>query len=49
MNRIFQTLMILAATALAGVSCSYLDKKPDNLRTMDQIWQTRADAEAFLN
>lgn len=41
--------MILAATALAGVSCSYLDKKPDNLRTMDQIWQTRADAEAFLN
>ena len=41
--------MILAATALAGVSCSYLDKKPDNLRTMDQIWQTRADDEALLN
>lgn len=31
------------------VSCSkYLDKKPDNLLTEDQIWQTRANAEAFL-
>jgi hypothetical protein len=30
-------------------SCSkYLDKKPDNLLTEDQIWQTRANAEAYL-
>src|SRR3954468_1030840 len=31
-------------------SCSkYLDKKPDNLLTEDQIWQTRTNAEAYLN
>jgi starch-binding outer membrane protein, SusD/RagB family len=30
-------------------SCSkYLDKKPDNLLTEDQIWQIRANAEAYL-
>lgn len=27
----------------------YLDKKPDNLLTSDMIWQTRANAEAYLN
>lgn len=32
------------------VSCSkYLDKKPDNLLTEDQVWQTRANAESYLN
>jgi len=30
-------------------SCKkYLDQKPDNLLTEDQIWQTRANAEAYL-
>ncbi|NLU95255.1 RagB/SusD family nutrient uptake outer membrane protein [Chitinophaga sp. Ak27] len=36
--------------AMSLASCSkYLDKKPDNLLTEDQIWQTRANAEAYLN
>ncbi len=35
--------------SLGLASCSkYLDKKPDNLLTEDQIWQTRANAEAYL-
>ncbi|MDH7461156.1 RagB/SusD family nutrient uptake outer membrane protein [Chitinophagaceae bacterium 26-R-25] len=33
-----------------ATGCSkYLDKKPDNLLTSDMIWQTRANAEAYLN
>src|SRR5882757_9203613 len=41
--------------AIAGMfflslfSCKkYLDQKPDNLLTEDQLWQTRANAEAYL-
>jgi hypothetical protein len=30
------------------LSCNYLDKKPDNLLTEGMIWQTRANAEAYL-
>src|SRR6185369_7429488 len=31
-------------------SCTkYLDQKPDNLLTEDQVWQTKANAEAYLN
>ncbi|GAO43073.1 RagB/SusD family nutrient uptake outer membrane protein [Flavihumibacter petaseus] len=35
--------------ALLLLSCSkYLDKKPDNLLTEEQVWETRANAEAYL-
>jgi hypothetical protein len=35
--------------ALVFASCTkYLDKKPDNLLTEDQLWQTKANAEAYL-
>jgi len=34
---------------MAMVSCYNLNKKPDNLLTADMIWQTRANAEAYLN
>ncbi|MGF7023553.1 RagB/SusD family nutrient uptake outer membrane protein [Sphingobacterium sp. HSC-15S19] len=30
-------------------SCTYLDKKPDNLLTSDMLWETRANAEGYLN
>jgi hypothetical protein len=31
-------------------SCKkYLDQKPDNLLTEEQLWQTRANAESYLN
>ena len=31
-------------------SCTkYLDQKPDNLLTEEQIWKTKANAEAYLN
>ncbi|HKO82448.1 MAG TPA: RagB/SusD family nutrient uptake outer membrane protein [Chitinophagaceae bacterium] len=45
-------LLIVLTALVAGClsSCSkYLDKKPDNLLTEDQIWQTRANSEAYLN
>ena len=31
------------------LSCNYLDKKPDSLITEDMIWQTRSNAESYLN
>jgi starch-binding outer membrane protein, SusD/RagB family len=35
--------------AVVFTACTkYLDQKPDNLLTEDQIWQTRANAEAYL-
>ncbi|MBO9727437.1 MAG: RagB/SusD family nutrient uptake outer membrane protein [Chitinophaga sp.] len=34
---------------MLGACSKYLDKKPDNLLTDDQIWQTRANAEAYLS
>ncbi|MRG48269.1 RagB/SusD family nutrient uptake outer membrane protein [Chitinophaga sp. SYP-B3965] len=47
MNKHKYLLLFCAGILL---SCSkYLDKKPDNLLTEDQIWQTRANAEAYLN
>lgn len=32
-----------------AAGCSYLDKQPDNLLTAEMLWQTRANAEAYLN
>ncbi|MES1249186.1 MAG: RagB/SusD family nutrient uptake outer membrane protein, partial [Chitinophaga rupis] len=45
------TAYIYAAVGLllSFSSCKkYLDQKPDNLLTEDQLWQTRANAEAYL-
>jgi len=39
--------ILLALLAAAGCN-KYLDKKPDNLLTSDMLWQTRANAEAYL-
>jgi len=42
-------LAITAFLLLSLSSCKkYLDQKPDNLLTEDQLWQTRANAEAYL-
>lgn len=41
--------IILLLLPVAMGSCYYLDKKPDNLLTEDMIWQTRANAESYLN
>lgn len=40
---------LLLACVTVLFSCHYLDKKPDNLLTEDQIWLTRANAESYLN
>ncbi|WP_343561714.1 RagB/SusD family nutrient uptake outer membrane protein [Sphingobacterium sp.] len=40
-------LSLLALTLMQ--SCNYLDKKPDNLLTSDMLWETRANAEGYLN
>lgn len=43
-------LFFIGISLVTLVSCTkYLDKKPDNLLTDDQIWQTRANAEAYLS
>ena len=45
-------LMLLfgATLSILFFSCKkYLDKKPDNLLTEDQVWQTKANAEAYLH
>lgn len=41
-------LMVVLATMSFSSCKKYLDQKPDNLLTEDQIWQTRANAEAYL-
>jgi len=49
MNKHLSLYIVLAASVLSFFSCKkYLDQKPDNLLTEDQIWQTRANAEAYL-
>ncbi|OQP60562.1 starch-binding protein [Niastella vici] len=47
-NKCFQGVLYLLLPVVM-VSCYYLDKKPDNLLTEDMIWQTRANAESYLN
>ena len=51
MNKhIYSKPVLGALLAVVLFSCTkYLDKKPDNLLTEDQIWQTKANAEAYLN
>src|SRR5690606_2254366 len=44
---IFKYCLLVCVMALC--SCHYLDKKPDNLLTEDQLWMTRANAESYLN
>lgn len=42
-------LLCAGLLSLGFASCSkYLDKKPDNLLTQDQLWLTKANAEAYL-
>lgn len=41
--------MMISMGVVLLTSCSkYLDKKPDNLLTDEQIWKTRANAESYL-
>lgn len=50
MNTHKYLLRIWALVMAVGLaSCNYLDKKPDNLLEEEQIWQTRTNAEAYLN
>lgn len=43
-----KNILLLSVLAAALTSCSYLDQQPDNLLTADQIWDTKANAEAYL-
>lgn len=47
-NKCIQAVLFLLMPVIM-VSCYYLDKKPDNLLTEEMIWQTRANAESYLN
>lgn len=37
---------IFVASMIAG--CRYLDKMPDDMKTMDMVWQSRKETEAYL-
>lgn len=47
-NKCIQGILFLMLPVVL-VSCYYLDKKPDNLLTENMVWQTRANAESYLN
>lgn len=50
MKKNISIYIVLAGLSLTVFSCKkYLDQKPDNLLTDEQIWQTRANAESYLN
>lgn len=50
MNQMTVQVFALVFALVVLSSCNkYLDKKPDNLLTSDMVWQTRANAEAYLN
>jgi hypothetical protein len=46
----YKLLLGVSLVSVLLFSCTkYLDQKPDNLLTEDQIWQTKANAESYLN
>ncbi|WP_316793917.1 RagB/SusD family nutrient uptake outer membrane protein [Pedobacter frigoris] len=52
MNNIFKNILAggMALCLLMSVpGCKYLDVAPDNLLTSDMLWDTRANAEGYLN
>ena len=49
-KHIYLRIILGAILPVVLFSCKkYLDKKPDNLLTEDQLWQTKANAEAYLH
>lgn len=53
MNKIFKNIIsfssIVLSLLLFSPGCKYLDVAPDNLLTSDMLWETRANAEGYLN
>jgi starch-binding outer membrane protein, SusD/RagB family len=53
MNNLYKNFLYFSSIAfcilLCSPGCKYLDKTPDNLLTSDMLWQTRANAESYLN
>lgn len=47
-NRFLKIGMLSLAMLFTISSCDYLDQKPENLKTVDKIWENRADVEAYL-
>lgn len=45
---ILSATLFVTSLMITTTGCNYLDEKPDNIRTFDMIWQTRADAESYL-
>ena len=41
-------LMGAVATLSLTTSCNYLDKMPDDQKTMDMVWQSQKETEAYL-
>lgn len=52
MNNIFKNIFsgsMVLCLLLSGPGCKYLDVAPDNLLTSDMVWESRANAEGYLN
>lgn len=47
-NHILTSGILIISLLLIPTGCDYLDKEPDNIRTFDMLWETRADAERAL-
>lgn len=40
--------ILLLSTCFAAVSCDFLDKMPDDQKTMDMVWEKQDETEMFL-
>lgn len=48
LNHILYMGILAAGFSCFCTSCDYLDQTPENLKTEEQIWSTRSDAESYL-
>nr|WP_197718658.1 RagB/SusD family nutrient uptake outer membrane protein [Pedobacter schmidteae] len=53
MNNLFKNIFAISCITMCllmfSPGCKYLDVAPDNLLTSDMLWETRANAEGYLN
>lgn len=43
-----RNIILFAVVALLVSSCDFLDKMPDDQKTMDMVWKNRKETEAYL-
>ncbi|MEI3458117.1 MAG: RagB/SusD family nutrient uptake outer membrane protein [Bacteroides cellulosilyticus] len=43
-----RNILLAATAALTMASCEFLDKMPDDQKTMDMVWKSKKETEAYL-